>query len=105
MRHDKPGHTLRFTVLQNHFMRCNARDLKLPEWEARFGAWFDLTINLRKLGTEGLSDLRRILKRGGRQGFIKSRVGVTRRALRRKLRVLEEFADLSAIDRLGDLRR
>jgi hypothetical protein len=102
----RKSYTLRFTVTQNHFMRCNACDLKLPEWETRFQAWYDSTVNLKKLTADQLQELRRILKRAGRPGiYRRSRPEVTRRALRRKLCVLKEFIGLSAIDRLGELSR
>ena len=101
----RKSYSLRFTFTQNHFMRCNARDLKLPEWETRFAWRFDSTVNLRKLTDKQLRELRRILIQAGRPSVGRSRADVTRRALRRKLRVLAEFIDLSAIDRLGELRR
>lgn len=102
----KKSYTLRFTTTQNHFMRANAHALKLPKWEERFQAWFETRINLRNLTSDQIRDLRAILDRGGhRVSFGQGRAKTTRRALRHKLRVLEEFTGLSAIDRLGDLGR
>jgi len=101
----KKAYRLRFTQLQTHYMFCNARELKLPEWKARFesGMFFEQTVNLRALTDGQLRGLRQILEKAGKQRLGgKNR---TRKALRRKLRVLEEFASLSAIDRLGELRR
>lgn len=102
----KKEYRLRFTQLQNHYMWCNARDLKLTWWTERFqrGGFFEQTVNLRTLTGDQLRELRQILEQAGKPRFL-GRKDRTRKALRRKLRTLDEFDGLSAIDRLGELQR
>jgi len=100
--------SIRLTERQTWVVWHRAKELGKTELAALVYAslYIPMTINLRKLSAEQVEDLKEVLEAVGKPGvFGRKRRDITKRSLRRKLKVVTEFSELSVVDRLAEVGR
>lgn len=97
--------SIRLTGVQTHILWAGARrtkKLKAADLISR-GIHIGMTIDLRTLSAEELAELTLVLGMAGRPRIGNKHYNVTARAIRRKLEVVNEFSELSVVDRLAEV--
>jgi len=97
--------SIRLTSQQTFVVWHHAKKLPNP-WLAGLmyaNIYTSMTINLTKLTPEQVADLETVLELASSPVFGNKRSNITKRALRKRLKIVTEFSELSAIDRLAEV--